>query len=83
MSIRQEGFRLDEKFSAAILGTDSATRQVIYSVSGIIAILMQEGMDEEDACEHFYFEIAPDYISQLRPIFCVDDEQPKTPSICP
>lgn len=76
MAYPDEEFLLADGFNEAILGVDETTLRVIYSVSGIIAILMQEGMNEEDAYEHFYFNIASAYVGDKTPIYCNDNFKP-------
>jgi hypothetical protein len=46
----------------------------VYSVKKIIAILVSEGMSEEDAMEHFYFNIAGSYMGEKTPIYVHDLE---------
>ena len=48
-------------FDAAIIGIDSKQRMV-YSIEKILAILIDDDMNEEDALEHFYYNISGSYV---------------------
>jgi hypothetical protein len=70
---RKDEYSLVDKFNEAILGVDDATLRVIYSVRGIIKVLVQDGIKEEDAYEHFYWEISSFCTEDKSPIFCDDN----------
>ncbi len=55
-------------FDAAIIGIDSKQRMV-YSIEKILAILIDDDMNEEDALEHFYYNIAGSYVGDYTPIY--------------
>jgi len=57
----------------AVIGIEINTSRVIYSVSKCIEILMQQGMNKEDAIEHFYFNVSGAYVGEKTPIFCDSD----------
>lgn len=65
--IRADG--LDE----AIMGIEQFTMCLIYSKSKVIDILVREGMTEQDALEHFSYNIQGAYIGDRTPIWCIDD----------
>ena len=59
-------------FDDAILGVSSQGGQVIYSIQKCIDILIAEGMSEEDAIEHFYFNVECAYVGEDTPLWCDD-----------
>lgn len=65
-------FLLAEGFDDAILGYCGISYRVIYSVRKCIDILMSRGMSEEDALDHFYYEIECGYVGEFTPIWCQD-----------
>jgi hypothetical protein len=44
-------------FDEAILGIEENTIRVIYSVSKCLEIIEAEGMSEQEALEHFYYNV--------------------------
>lgn len=60
-------------FDEAILGVDSSTSRVIYSVAKCYDILMQrDGMSQEEAEEFFAFNVLGSYMGEKTPIWCYD-----------
>lgn len=59
-------------FDEAIIGIEPSSMRVIYSTSKCIDILMRD-MSEEDAIEHFGYNVSGAYIGEKTPIFCEDD----------
>ena len=59
-------------FDDAILGMDEPSGRVIYSTKKCIEILMEEGMTEVDALDHFHYNVSGAYIGELTPIWCCD-----------
>lgn len=57
-------------FDEAIIGYDFLVDRLIYSVPKCIRILMDEGMTEEDAMEHFSYNVAGSYVGEQTPIWC-------------
>jgi hypothetical protein len=57
----------------AIIGIEEDTMRLIYSKSEVIKILVKEGMSEEDALEHFSYNIQGAYMGEKTPIWCIDD----------
>jgi hypothetical protein len=47
--------------------------RLIYSVSLCINLLVQDGMDEEEAVEFFNFNVMGAYVGDKTPIWCVDN----------
>ena len=59
-------------FDDAIIGLELNANRVIYSVKKCIEILCED-MSEEDAREHFDFNVAGGYVGEQTPIFCNDE----------
>jgi hypothetical protein len=57
---------------SAVIGFDEQSERLIYSVSKIIEILMADGMTDEDALDHYYYNIAGAYVGEKTPIYCFD-----------
>ena len=53
----------------AIIGIDSVNYRLIYSISKVIEILVSEGMTQEDAWDHFGFNIECAYVGEQTPIW--------------
>ena len=56
----------------AILGIEENSMKLVYSKSKVIEILMSEDMTEEDALEHYYYNIVGAYVGEKTPIFVED-----------
>ena len=69
----EEELLIADGFNDAIMGIEEDTMRIIYSKSKIIDILIKEGMSEEDALEHFSFNIQGGYVGERTPIWCIDD----------
>jgi hypothetical protein len=67
-----ETFLKADNFDEAIIGVDETTMRLIYSVSKCIEILMRD-MSEEDAMEHFSYNVSGGYVGEKTPIWCVDN----------
>ena len=59
-------------FDEAIIGLDLSSYRVIYSVKKCIEIVCKD-MNEEDAREHFEFNVVGGYVGEKTPIFCSDE----------
>jgi len=68
----EESFLKADGFDEAVIGLDEPSLRLIYSVKKIIDILIGEGMTEEDALEHFYYNVSGGYVGELTPIWCQD-----------
>jgi hypothetical protein len=66
-----ETFLKADGFDDAILGVDESTMRLIYSISKCIDILMED-MSDEDALEHFYYNVSGSYMGEQTPIWCDD-----------
>ena len=60
-------------FDDAIIGIDINSMRLIYSRSACIDILVNEGMEREDAIEHFDYNVSGAYVGPKTPIWCTDD----------
>ena len=60
-------------FDNAIIGIDSHSLRLIYSCRMAIEILVEEGMSEYDAMEHFEYNVINSYVGEKTPIWCVDN----------
>lgn len=58
---------------AAIIGIDELSMRLVYSKSKVIELLVSEGMTEEDALDHFSFNIQGSYVGEKTPIWVIDD----------
>ena len=68
----EEGFPKADGFDDAIIGIDSKGSKLVYSVSKCLNILMNEGMDFEDAYEYFYYKVEAVYVGEHTPILVND-----------
>lgn len=69
---QDETFLKADGFDEAIIGVDETTMRLIYSVKKCIKILMRD-VSEEDAMEHFSFNVSGGYVGEKTPIWCWDD----------
>ena len=61
-------------FDGAIIGIDDTTMRLIYSVNKCIIILVsEEDLTEEDALDHFLYNVKGSYVGEKTPIWCTDD----------
>jgi len=60
-------------FDEAILGVDEHSLRLIYSQRKILDILVDGGMTEEDAVDHYGYNIQSAYYGEDTPIICADD----------
>lgn len=58
-------------FDDAIIGVEENTGKLIYSMSKCLEVLRQD-MTEEDALEHFYYNVHGSYVGDQTPIWCFD-----------
>jgi DNA-binding XRE family transcriptional regulator len=58
-------------FDDAIIGIDEANMRLIYSSAKIVDILKEE-MSEEDAIEHFEYNIKGAWVGEKTPIYCIE-----------
>ena len=68
----EEEFLKIDGFDDAIIGIEDLDMRLIYSCSKIIEILQQD-MSEEEAVEHFEYNIKGAWFGDKTPIFCIDN----------
>ena len=68
-AIGDESILIADGFDDAVIGIDLASMRVVYSVERCIEILIREGMDVEDAIEHFDYNVSGAYVGDQTPIF--------------
>ena len=68
-----EEFLIADGFDAAVIGVEVHSMRLIYSVSKCIDILIEEGMEHEDAIEHFEYNVSGAYVGEQTPIWCHDN----------
>lgn len=57
----------------AVIGYDDTSDRLIYSMTKVIDILIiDDGLTEEDALEHYYYNIHGSYVGDKTPIWCYD-----------
>jgi hypothetical protein len=59
-------------FDEAVMGFDLNSDRLIYSISKMIEILMQDGMDRVDAIEYLEFNTFGAYVGEKTPIYMWD-----------
>jgi hypothetical protein len=67
-----EKFLTADGFDEAILGVEEKDMRLIYSVKSCIDILIRGGLNDEDAIDHFYYNIHGAYVGEKTPIWCND-----------
>ena len=59
-------------FDDAVIGLDTLSMRLIYSVTKCLEILQAE-MNESDAMEYFTFNVSDAYVGKKTPIWCWDN----------
>jgi hypothetical protein len=59
-------------FDEAIIGIDDHSMRLIYSIRKCIDILRKEDLSDEDAIDHFYYNVHGAYVGEKTPIWCND-----------
>ena len=70
-AFEDEQFLIADGLDEAIIGVDYDKFVIIYSVKKVIEVLCRD-MNEEDAFEHFSFNIQGAYVGEKTPIWCYD-----------
>jgi hypothetical protein len=65
-------FLIADGFDEAIIGVDTKSERLIYSVSKCLTILCRD-MSEEDALEYFEYNVSGAYMGDKTPIWCYDN----------
>ena len=68
---QDETFLKADGFDNAIIGVEENSMRLIYSVSKCIEILSKD-MSEEDALDHFYYNVSGSYMGDKTPIWSQD-----------
>ena len=72
LEMNEENTIFYDGFDEAIIGLETETNRVIYSVKKCIEILCED-MSEDDAREHFDYNVLGGYVGEQTPIFCNDE----------
>ena len=67
-----EEFLKADGLDDAIIGVEENTMRLIYSVSKVMDILLEEGMTDVDAIDHFNYNIGTAWVGEKTPIWCYD-----------
>lgn len=66
-------FLIADGLDDAVIGYDDQSERLIYSMAKVIDILIiNDDMTEEDALEHYYYNIHGSYVGEKTPIWCYD-----------
>lgn len=69
----EESFLKADGFDEAIIGVDTSTMRLIYSITKCIELLIKtDGMEEDEAVEFFEFNTRGAYVGEKTPIWCED-----------
>ncbi len=69
----EETFLKGDGFDDAVIGVEENSLRLIYSVGKCIEILItEEGMEMEDAMEHFSYNVSGAYVGEKTPIWSED-----------
>jgi len=60
-------------YDAGIIGIDESSMRLIYSVNRCIQLLVNDGMEEQEAAEYFNFNVKGSWVGEKTPIWCTDD----------
>lgn len=69
---QDETFLKADGFDEAIIGVEERQMRLVYSVKKCIQILCRD-MSEEDALEHFSYNVSGAYVGDKTPIWCFDN----------
>lgn len=69
---QDEVFYKADGFDNAIIGVEDNSMRLVYSINKCIRILVEEGMEVDEAVEYFYFNVCGAYIGDKTPIWCDD-----------
>jgi hypothetical protein len=66
-----EEILMADGFDEAIIGIDTVSMRLIYSVTKCISILcLDDEMEIDDAIEHFDYNVRGSYVGEKTPIWC-------------
>ena len=62
-------FVIADGFDDAIIGVDDNNLKIVYDIDEVINILIINGMDVDEAIEHYEYNIAGSYVGENTPLF--------------
>jgi hypothetical protein len=65
-------FTIVEGFDSAVIGLEEYSLRLIYSSSKCIEILVDDGMELNDAIDYFEYNLKNMYLGEKTPIWCDD-----------
>jgi len=68
----EESFLLADGFDEAIIGVETNTMRLVYSEERCIEMLCLDGMEYDDAIEHFEFNVKGAYLGEKTPIWVLN-----------
>tara|TARA_R110000796_G_scaffold161858_1_gene278629 strand:- start:7745 stop:7990 length:246 start_codon:yes stop_codon:yes gene_type:complete len=69
-----EELLIADGFDDAIIGVDTRSMRLIYSVTKCYDVLMErDGMEFADAVEYFDYNVEGAYVGEKTPIWCYND----------
>jgi len=73
MQLEDHECLLADGFDDAVIGiTFGVQAKAVYSVNECLHILVKEGMEMDDAVEHFEYNVAGGYVGEKTPIWVYD-----------
>ena len=67
--VPEESFLTADGFEDAILGVETNSMRLVYSEKRCIETLRLDGMDYEEAIEHFEYNVKGAYVGEKTPIW--------------
>jgi len=64
-----EDVLIADGFDDAVIGIEPMTMRVVYDIDKVIEILMDQGMDHDEAIEYYEFNIVGAYVGEQTPLF--------------
>jgi hypothetical protein len=64
-----EDVLIADGFDDAVIGIEPMTMRVVYNIDKVIEILMDQGMDHDEAIEYYEFNIVGAYVGEQTPLF--------------
>ena len=56
-------------FDDAIIGLEPLSGKLIYDISKMVEVLLEEGLSHEDAIEHLDFNVLDAYVGENTPLY--------------
>ncbi len=64
-----ENVLIADGFDDAVIGIEPMTMRVVYDIDKVIEILIEQGMDHDEAIEYYEFNIVGAYVGEQTPLF--------------